>query len=440
MMETMVTPSSLSFSLKQSSPQFGYVTITIPGLFVEKLYAQASQEQKLGSHVYGFSRGDAPISYIEQNFQPHLLEHVKEFFFKYFVIQCLYKELQEKKIFFAEEPRLTDIVVAPHQDATFTFSLTLAQPILLQGWKRLPFKAPKRKNYKDLDRQVDNFLKEEHDILKKAVPSNIAVGDWINFTVCLLGKDLQPLLDHVTEELWLKIGGEEIDSSFQSLFVGKKTGDVFVTNHLSLQEYFSTHLDTHYQFIISIVDHLSSSYFCMDYFKKHFRIKNVKEVHQKCIEVFSYRNDISQRRATSEDALKLLLSKHNLTIPSHLVLRQEKAILEMIHAQPDYNVYKVQSDFREKIRMLAEKQLKEHLVIQQLSFFEDIQVTNEDIKGYLNLLNRARTSEFIYFQPPTTRFMGKEAPISAAIMAQCCLREKTLNHAIYHFTKQKQRS
>ena len=438
-METLGTPSSLSFSLKQSSPQFGYVTITIPRLFVEKLYAEASQEQKTGSHVYGFSRGNAPISYIEQNFQPHLLEHIKEFFFKYFVIQCLYKELQDKKIFFAEEPRLTDIVVTPHEDATYTFSLTLAQPILLQGWKRLPFKAPKRKNYKDLDRQVENFLKEEIEIFKKTSSSSIAIGDWINFTVSLLNKNLEPLLHPITEELWLKIGGEEIDNSFQSLFLGKKVGDAFVTNHSALQEYFSTHLDTHYQFLITIADHLSGSHFCIDYFKKHFRIKSSKELHQKCIEVFSYRNDISQRRATSEDALRLLLSKHNLTIPSHLVLRQEKALLEMIHDQPDYNVYKTQQDFKEKIRLLAEKQLKENLVIQQLAFFENLEVTKEDIKYYLNLLNRQRTSEFIYFQPPTTRFMGKETPISAAIMAQCCLREKTLNHAIYHFTKQKQK-
>ena len=33
--------------------------------------------------------------------------------------------------------------------------------ITFQEWKYLPFKAPKRKNYKDLDRQVETFLQEE---------------------------------------------------------------------------------------------------------------------------------------------------------------------------------------------------------------------------------------------------------------------------------------
>lgn len=429
--------SPLSFSLEQNSPQFGYVTVTIPSVYVERLYLQASEEQQSGSHVYGFAKGNAPINYIERNFQPHLLEHIKEFFFKYFVINWLHKEIVSKKILSAGEPRLTNILIAPHQNASFNFSLTLAQPIPLQGWKRLVFKAPKRKNYKDLDRQVENFLKDEQEAAKHAQVQKIAVGDWINFSVCLLDKHKKPLLGDFKEKLWLKVGSEEADNPFQALFVDKKVGDIFVTDHVGLQEHFSTHLDTHYSFLIEILDHLSHAYFCLEHFKRHFRLKNNKELHQKFIEVFSYRNDISQRRATSEEALRLLLSKHSFSIPPHLVLRQEKAILEMVHGQPDYHVYKMQPDFREKITQLAEKQLKESILVQQLAYLEGIQITNADIKGYLNLMNRPRTSEFIYFEPPTTKFSGRETPISASLMIQSCLKEKTLNHAIYHLIKNK---
>jgi len=76
-------------------------------------------------------------------------------------------------------------------------------------------------------------------------------------------------------------------------------------------------------------------------------------------------------------------------------------------------------------------------LIQQLAYLEGIQITNADIKGYLNLMNRPRTSEFIYFEPPTTKFSGRETPISASLMIQSCLKEKTLNHAIYHLIKNK---
>lgn len=431
-MTVFATPS---FALHSNSPQFGSAVITIPATYVKRLYAQASIAQQAEVHTFGFSKGNTPLSYIEKNFQPHLVDHVKEFFFKYFVINWLYKELYEKKVLLGGEPFLQDISLHPHQDARFSFSLTLAQPISLQGWKRLPFKAPKRKNYKDLDRQVENFLKEEQEASKKETDGTIKRGDWINFTVCLLNEKDKPLLGSYKENLWLKIGSEEADAPFQNLFLRKKIGDTFVTDDECLQEYFSSHLDTHYKFEVTIADRLPQAYFCVEHFKKHFKIRNSKELHQKLIEVFSYRNDISQRRATAEESLKLLLSKHAFSAPQHLILRQQKTILDLIHDTPDYQVYKMQSDFKEKIRTLAEKQVKEDIFIHQLAFHENIGITNTDIKGYLNLGNRPRTAEFIYFEPPSTKFLGHEIPISASLLIQCCLKEKTLNHAIHHLIK-----
>ncbi|MFT6765789.1 MAG: FKBP-type peptidyl-prolyl cis-trans isomerase (trigger factor) [Alteromonas naphthalenivorans] len=433
-MSSSPTPS---FTLHSNSSQFSSAVVTIPATYVKKLYAQASMAQQAEVHTFGFPKGNTPLSYIEKNFQPHLVDHVKEFFFKYFVINWLYKELYSKKIYLAGEPFLQDISLQPHQDARFSFSLTLAPSITLQGWKRLPFKAPKRKNYKDLDRQVENFLKEEQTAEKKEVDNLIKTGDWINFTVCLLNNRDKPLLGSYKENLWLKIGHEEADQPFQSLFIGKKTGDSFVTDHDCLQEYFSSHLDTHYKFEVTVVDRLPHTFFCVEHFKKHFRIRNSKELHQKLIEVFSYRNDISQRRAMAEESLKLLLSKHAFIVPQHLILRQQKIILDLVHDTPDYQVYKMQPDFREKITALAEKQVKEDVFIHQLAFHENIGITNTDIKGYLNLGNRPRTSEFIYFEPPSTKFLGHEIPISASLLSQCCLKEKTLNHAIHHLIKSK---
>ena len=43
--------------------------------------------------------------------------------------------------------------------------------------------------------------------------------------------------------------------------------------------------------------------------------------------------------------------------------------------------------------------------------------------------------DFIYFDPFVTKIQGQEIPISAATLKQACLREKTLNHIIYHLTK-----
>ncbi|MCF7900302.1 trigger factor family protein [Candidatus Babeliales bacterium] len=428
---------SLEFSVKQVSSHFGYATITVPEQYVNLLYTQASHAQQSGMHTNGFIKGATPLDYIKQNFQPHLLEHIKEFFFKYFVINWLYQELQSHKLLIAGDPRLTDISVHPNQDALYSFSLTLSQPISLQGWKRLPFRAPKRKNYKDLDKQVKNFLKDEIKASKDYNDSVIALNDWICFSVCILDSEKKELFNEYSEKLWVKIGAEEADSPLQKMFIGKKIKESFITDNKFLQDYFSSHIDAHYNFKITILDVAPHAFFNFNHFKKHFRIRNNQELHLKLIEVFSYRNDMSQRRTTAEDTLKLLLSRHTIDVPNHLILRQQKSILDDIHSNPDYQVYKMQNDFHDKVRLLAVKQVKEIILMHQLACYENITVNDEDIKGYLNLTKRPRTQEFIYFEPPMTKFLGQEAPLSAALIAQCCLREKTLNHAIYYLTKQK---
>jgi hypothetical protein len=58
-----------------------------------------------------------------------------------------------------------------------------------------------------------------------------------------------------------------------------------------------------------------------------------------------------------------------------------------------------------------------------------------DFRGYLNLIKRARTKEFVYFNPPNTKIEGQETPLASVLLGQCCLREKTLNHIIYNLTK-----
>jgi FKBP-type peptidyl-prolyl cis-trans isomerase (trigger factor) len=153
------------------------------------------------------------------------------------------------------------------------------------------------------------------------------------------------------------------------------------------------------------------------------------------IEAFSYRQDISQRHAMVEEAIRVLLSKHKFSIPNHLILRQQKKILERIQHNPDYHVYRAEKDFQNYVRNLAEKLVAESIFIDKLAYIENITVNDEDIKGYLNLTNRHRMKEFIYFDIPSFTIQGQQAPIPAEELKRICLREKTINYVIYHLTK-----
>ncbi len=429
-------PSNLRLELEYEHPRFCYATVVVPRQHIITLYHLAAQAQQSNVEAPGFPKGKVPISYIEKNFTSTLIDHIKEFLFRYAVLNYLHREIQQHKLLVIGEPRLQTILLKIEEDARFTFELTLFPDVVVQEWRYYPFKAPKRKKYKDLERQVEGFIKEERELHKKYESAPIQIGDWVNFTICLVDAAGTPLLGDFTETLWIKIGNEEADVAMQELFVMKRVGDVFITQNKGLQDYFSNTIATNYHFRITVLDTVPYAYFCFEAFKKYFKLKTNKELSHKLIEVFSYRNDLSQRRSMAEESLKLLLSKHRFIIPNHLILRHTKHILDALQDNPDYQVYRVQKDFKDRVRELAEKQIKEMILLGQLAIQDNMQASQHDIKSYLTLAQRPRTKEFVYFDVPASRIDGQERPISHETIKLSCLREKALNHIIYHLTRQ----
>lgn len=433
--QTSTPSSSLAFEIEYLRPDYCYACVIVPKQMVDVIYHEAAQSQQHSAQTYGFHQGAVPLEYIKQNFKENLAEHLKELLFKYCITNFLYKQIRTQKLVVAGDPRVRSITLKPNEDARFTFELSLYPELSIYEWKYFPFKAPKRKNYKDLDRQVEGFIEHEKKCLQQTKLDELSIGDWVGFSLDLSNKEHKQILKGFEQNFWFKIGEDETESPLRTIFLGKKLGEVFYSNDTTLQEYFSHQLDTNYYFKITITNILSHEYFCFDQFKRTFRIKTNKDMHRKLIEVFSYRNDISQRHAMVEESFNALLSKHQMNIPNHLILRRQKLLLERMKSNPDYNVYRVQKNFQNQIRKLATKQITEMIFIDKLAYHENLSVSDDDIKGYLNLLNRPRMKEFIYFDLPLFKIQGQEMPIPAQELKRICLREKAINYVIYHLTK-----
>jgi len=438
MKQKITSDNSALFSIEHNyeQPTLCRATIVVSKSLVNIFFQETAVALKSNIQAYGFQQGEVPVEYITKQYKINITEHLKEFFFKFGIINFLFQELRTQKLLVAGDPRLVDIHLEYDQDARFIFELSIFPTIALNEWKYFPFKAPNRKNYKDLDRQVESFIQEEQKNLESYTTDHgISIGDWINFDLSVVDQQHMFLDERLVENFWIKIGNEEIEDHLQVLFLGKKKGETFVTNSKGLQDHFSDQLRTAYIFKVNIVDVIPHAYFCFDQFKDHFRIKTNKDMHKKLIEVFSYRNDISQRLATVEEAFKLLLSRHRFFAPQHLVLRQQKIILGAIQSNPDYNVYRKQKDFNFWIQQLAEKQVKETLLIDQLIYRENITVSNEDMVNYLNLDKRSRMKEFIYFSLPDSKHYGQEMPVAMHELSRVCAREKAINYVIHYLTK-----
>ncbi len=428
-----IYPVEFVISQEQEEQHIG--NLLVEKNFIEQLYQEIVSTHQLEAHTFGFLKGKTPRSYIEENYKTPIYEHLQEFIFFHCLINALYHEIRQAKLVLIGDPNLSKISIHNLSNPSFEFTFTKVILSARQNWKSLAFKPAERKNYKDLDKQVESFIKEEDLLALTVTHKGIKTGDWVCFSMALVNNNHEALLGSYKNILWLKIGEEDIDLDARDIFLGKQIGDTFYNKSIFFQRYISTQLDTHYIFSITILEQVATHQFSFDQFKKHFRLRSLKEMHQKFIEVFSFRNDISQRRETVESLLTLLSNYFSCTIPLHLIELQEKKVLKDVHLNPDYHVYKALPDFSEKIKKLAEKQLKQTIIIDYIACQENIEVSNHDITSYLYLSLRPRTKEFLYFNLPDTKKHGQEQPVPLEWLKRYCLREKTLNYILHHLAK-----
>jgi len=425
----------LSSGLRKISSGKSIMSIMIGENIVDSLYNITLQHHQRRAGPLGFAPGTAPQEYIERNYRNSVISQLQNFIFSFFVNSFLAEELLKLKLVIIGEPKLIDIELEPHRPAIFRFEIYPIPLTITNTWKQISnFRAPSRKNYRDLDHQVEAFLQEEHRRTLEKASDHVSPQDWISFTIAPVNTEHQPFWNDYHELLWLKIGTEETDQDAQRLFLKKKINDVFVTQDRLIQDYCNASGDVPYSFSVHIKHHTPHNIFCFDSFRRQFKIKSTKEMHHKLIEVFSFRHDISQRRETVEAALKLIVKQYPFPVPHELVKMEEERITHTIYQNPDYYVYKAQENFDDRLQALAHKQLKEAALMDAIAYAEHITVQEQDIVGYLNLMKRPRTKEFIYFKLPETRINECESPLPHELIYRNCLREKVLNHIIFTLT------
>lgn len=426
----------LDFFCEKLGPDRSRVRITIDSSYVSSIYNYILLRKKEKIVTQGFLKGETPLSYIENTYKLNILESLKKLFLHHCVFSYLYKKLLENKIILSSEPVLKEVKMDNNSGAVYIFEILQNFPPVRPDWKKLIFKAPLRKNYRDLDKQVEHFVEEEDKNENKVDPENKCnKGDWILLRITLVDKDSKPLLSGYSDFLWLRLGDEFLDQDAYELLKDKKVGDQFVTTNDLLQEYLENNLDIRYNILVEIVKRADHSFFSLEQFKRHFKLKTGKETHAKMIEVFSSRNDISQRREMVDVTFKLFFKNYPFAAPEKLVNQEETRILDIMQISNDYNVYKAQADFKFKIRMLAERQVKEYILIDFLTCQEQIEANEDDVMNYLNLTKRPRMKDFIHFNVPSFKDKVHEVPIPNELIRFYCSLEKSLNYVIGYLSK-----
>lgn len=422
----------LSLKLTTTSSHLMQATVIVTSQVCQVLRKHTMQLYRKRAKSPGM--GVLPISYVEKNYSGEIADDLRTLLYRYFVIDYLYDELITRKVHLVNDPRI-EAIKTTDEGIEFTFDISIGPPIRLREWKHFAFKPPKRKNYKDLDKQVDSFIKSHQERSRKKYANTIQEGDWVCFNAKLVDEHQQALIPKYTNTYWIKAAGQTIRHPLVDAIVGHEVGETIITDQFSLTHEFADHMHNQQAYALTIISISKGSHLAIDALKHMFKLANKAAVHEKVIEVFSYRNDLSQRRTMIEEMFHLFFSKHRFEVPKHLALRKQKELLSSLKRRPDYHAYRKDKNFLKHVVALSEQQLKEEMLIDQISAHDKVKVDAKDIAGYLNVLSDDRAREFIYFRRALDGAEDYPSPLQSSTLKQICRREKTLNYILHHLTR-----
>ncbi len=432
----------LEFFAKRESSSVFVITVNVASSLINKIKRYTLDIYKNKIFTKGFAQGLVPEHFLEINCCNGINESCTKFILKYFVLDFIESKILEQKMVCLAGPKLLAIKNLENGGISYSFKISVVSNISPDNWEKIHFSPPRRKLYKDLDRQAVLFIKSALE--ESLVPSKekdkekdrlfdkniVQDSDWVLFSTVLLNSNNQPAIRDYKNSFWLKIDTKYITMPLHKSFLEKRAKDTFVVEDLPIFGTNSDLLSIKGKFKLMINSIVKSSTFSLDSFKSIFSLQDNRDVHEKLIEIFSFRNDISQRRLIIDEAFRVLFTKIRFEVPRYLVLRRQEKLLDNVKKLPDYNVYKMNENFERQIALLAEKQIKEEALIRQIGYNEGVSVTDTDVFEYLNLLNHNRLMEFIYFLPHFEYVQDVCLPLKESVFKMAVFKEKVLNFII----------
>lgn len=420
---------SFTYDIARKSSHLWHLTVQAPPAFAAHVQDHTTQIYRDYTLMPGVSCKRLPISYTQKYFVAEIERDTKRFLLDHFINEGVQEYLQKKHITIINWPRLVDTSGDAQSGYSFTFALSLAPTLKLDSWEEQTFIAPKRKNYTDLDTQVDSFVTYLENIPSPEHTDTIEPGDWVHFRAQLRSPHVRNPL-HDAEEYWLHITAPHASTTCMKSFVGLKLGQTISMPANSLLDLEPDQTATEYHFDVTIEYIMKAQNLSIDQIKKSLLSDPSDDIEGKLIEVFSYRNDVSLRKAIIEELFYVLFSSFRFDIAPHAITRRKELLLAMMQRNPDNLVYTKQKQFLPQLTLMAEAKLKEESLIDAIADHEGITVDEQDIISYLALQTHDRLREFLYFTPFGQDGITSPQPQAESALGQVVRREKTLNFVI----------
>lgn len=196
--------------------------VEVPEETVNSIFSKAFKKAAKEVQIPGFRKGKVPRKIFEQKYGK---ESIREEAIRELYPLVYNKILEEKKITPLTFPRIQLVKFSEGESAVIKMEVAIKPDVKLGDYKGIKVKRKKVKvEQEEVNQGLENLQKNhaEYPPLLENRPTQ--EGDWLSLEVQPLSTGLAPLRPK-KENLWYKLGSDQLPPSFHRELVGSKIGD-----------------------------------------------------------------------------------------------------------------------------------------------------------------------------------------------------------------------
>ena len=371
------------------------IEVEVPVETVEKVFLRAFKKLAYQVEVPGFRRGKIPRKIFEQRYgkEPIKEEAIKELY------PLVYKKvLEQEKINPFSYPRMEVIKLSEGEPALIKLEIPLKPEIKIGQYKKIKVKRKKIEvSDKEITQQLERLQKNyvEYPPLLENRPTR--KGDWLALQMRLILPD-KPFVKTKEENIWYKLGSDQLPSSFHRELLGAKIGDEKIIETTLPPDHPRKDLaGKKLSFNVKVKDIRKEKMPLLnDDFAKKLNFKDMKSLKEKIKEEIRKIKEKEEEERIKTRIIEKILENSDIEIPSLLIQRGIEDEMDKLKEQlkkrgldlPSY--LKQQNMDEEKLRKLfkdkVEMELKTLLLLDEIAKKEKIDVTEEEVDKRLEMM------------------------------------------------------
>ncbi|MFC1737511.1 trigger factor [Planctomycetota bacterium] len=379
-------------SIEEAGPCRKKVTIEIPEQTITNAADKQYEDLRKEAIVPGFRKGRAPRRLLEKRFGKETAEQIK----LQLLAQASDSALKENDLEVLREPDIDyeEIELPESGLLKFDFEVEVYPEFDLPNLEGISVKKPKLKVTKaQIDREIEQ-LRKWSGVWAPREEGNVEADDQVIADATLKFEDIEEEEKHDNIEIYVRhngfVGAVPVEN-LDELLKGAKTGElkkttVEVAKTYFREEYRGKKVDI--QIKIKEIKWLKPAPLDENFLRR-FEVADEEELSEKVSETLQSRLEQQAKTQMKEQVYEYMLENTDFDLPTELVANQAQTVLQRQYASlfsQGLNREKIE-EHMEQLKAGSEQQAKEQLkkffIMDKTAEQLGIEVTEEELNGYI---------------------------------------------------------